>query len=654
MKRYYFLQSVKDSNGELRVRALTDQFLEDGTPIYTDLNVHTPKEAKDYKGGARNEYPEGTLFCSDHLERCSFKNTGTPFYSVYVNNDDKTTPNFHPISADPNFKYLKPSHKDDDMNTAYVMYTVMGTNELEDVGEEDSSDDAKGAVKAYYSPADENGLARPEDPAWKERYDGQLEAEAQLFINWMNSIFKDKNLKLKIRLTMGATAATFEKLHRMGETIDSMASTPRFEAFLAAEKTCYEDFSIITDIKYSPLKAYLTWIEKEHDGRKECSAVERNATNPKELSDAITIVGFAVSNMTSVMDSPNAADKDRIMKALQAGFTLDDLIDPDNIRQATDIRDYTNKLTDGTIKLPERLAASGASYIDMLLADKKNALPKDKDGFHVDERTWKILLENLYRRRNTMLIGPSGSGKTEVIKLLCDRTGTPYTIIQMGSITDPTEQLIGKMDIDSLTGGTVFDYAEFALAIQRPGVIILDEINRIPKNGENTIYGCLDRTRELPAAGAKSSDCRTIKVHPDCCFFATANIGAQFTGTKEIDEALNTRFLKVEMDYMSISDEQKILMSRTGVGREEAKNIAFVAHNVREMAAKGDIQTSISTRETLTCAELVADGFSQLEAMELVFLPLYDAGCGHSDPTSERMQIKNVISQRFKNKKDAA
>ena len=49
---------------------------------------------------------------------------------------------------------------------------------------------------------------------------------------------------------------------------------------------------------------------------------------------------------------------------------------------------------------------------------------------------------------------------------------------------------------------------------------------------------------------------------------------------------------------------------------------ANVALTVRSLYGTQEISCTISTRETLAAARLVADGWSSLEAMELTFLPL--------------------------------
>jgi len=215
----------------------------------------------------------------------------------------------------------------------------------------------------------------------------------------------------------------------------------------------------------------------------------------------------------------------------------------------------------------------------------------------------------------------------------------------MGLISDPTEQLVGKMDIDEKTGGTRFDWAKFALAVQQPGIVLLDELNRIPKNGANALFSCLDDTRELSADGAKGTDRRTVRVHPECIFFATANIGDEYTGTNEIDAALDTRFMHVEMDFIDADDEARILTARTGVGADDACVICNVARQIRRSSAESGLRP-VSTRETLRCARRVAGGFEVRQAMEDVFLTLYRDDRSDSD-CSERQQVRSIIQGVF-------
>ena len=650
MKYYFFQTSEQLRGGDMKptLRALPGQTLEDGSPIDTNLNVQSPKTPGESIHGNRLEYPVGTYFCSTH---CHLKTTsnGVTFYSVYDDQQGPTAkhPEFYPVSDDPNFSYMSKDHRNEQMNNAFTLFMAgIDPNSYEEV--QTAPAPAKTVSFAKMSPADKNGIARDEDPNWTERYQGQLEEELSLFGNWIRKIFAEKKIDLPSRIVMSSVSGTFDALHRMGETIDSMMSRARFDNFLAAEKLSYDDFAAL--VGTGPHKKYLAWLYEEHLQRKVCTAYERNPDKKDELLDASMVLcqsHNAISGKLSASDNKDALDN--LKKAIKAGWTLDEMLDPETMKLADSYPEYTKKLADGTIPLPVQEIANGASFIDNLLADKKNAKPKDKDGFHVEDTTWKILLRNLKQGVSTMLVGPSGCGKTEVILELCRKTGTPWTIIQMGTITDPTEQLVGQQKLRTNDLGhdeIYFDWADFAKAIQRPGVIILDEINRIPKNGENMLFSCLDGTRELSASGAGSNEQRTLKVHPECVFFATANIGSAFTATKQMDAALVTRFMPVEVDYLPMAIETKILISRTGIDEEDAKNISFVANSIRSMHAKEDVDNVVSTRETLRCASLVKDGFSCLEAMELCFLPIFENGLGVCD----RNKVKEVIMARFNNK----
>ena len=166
--------------------------------------------------------------------------------------------------------------------------------------------------------------------------------------------------------------------------------------------------------------------------------------------------------------------------------------------------------------------------------------------------------------------------------------------------------------------------SKFTQDIQKPGVILLDELSRAPVTTNNILFPCLDSRRMLPVEMAGGDELRSIPVHPDCVFVATANVGAEYTGTMSLDRALVGRFFPLELDYMPLECEVQVLTKRCGILPADAENIASVAGTVRSLYGKQEISCTISTRETLAAARLVADGWSSLEAMELTFLPLFE------------------------------
>lgn len=263
------------------------------------------------------------------------------------------------------------------------------------------------------------------------------------------------------------------------------------------------------------------------------------------------------------------------------------------------------------------------SLLDKIRSDKRYNVPQvEKEGFFVRENDWYHLIRNILTKRPTMITGPSGTGKTELIALIAKKMGLELCIYNMGTMIDPISGLLGVHRL--VQGGSVFDYAKFTQDIQKPCIVLLDELSRAPLSCNNILLPCLDSRRELPVDIAGGNGARNIKVHPDCVFIATANIGSEYTGTTQMDRALVDRFQIREIEYMDADNESKVLAKRCKIDLNEAKIIVETARTVRNLYNKGEVSSSLSTRETLSAADMVADGWSVLEAMETSFLPFFE------------------------------
>lgn len=269
----------------------------------------------------------------------------------------------------------------------------------------------------------------------------------------------------------------------------------------------------------------------------------------------------------------------------------------------------------------------------------------DEDGFWVDRKTFELVARNLQKKVHTLLWGPSGTGKTEVVYALAAGMDYEVCAYDMGSMHDPMSQMLGTHRI-SAEGKSVFDYARFVSDVSegpRDGfkgrVVLLDELNRAPLTTLNILFPCLDARRTLPVEMAGGEDARSVPVDRNVVFVATANIGAEFTGTQELDKALKTRFLFHQLGYMPENEEVSVLRRRCGISEADARNIVRVAGVIRENHRKGELGEDVSTRETLRAASLIADGWSATEAMELVFLPIFEG----TDSIGERSVVKKIF-----------
>ena len=351
-------------------------------------------------------------------------------------------------------------------------------------------------------------------------------------------------------------------------------------------------------------------------------------------------IGTVFATERLILNSKNGTEYYAAGAIFPVGLALDQYVDTAHIA-SKEMQDAYIEYQKAQEVQPEPLENTVAAPIGTLRERllKKHRKPTiAKDGFWIKDINWHLILRNIAQKVNTMMIGPTGTGKTELVMLAAKSMGLPCHIFDMGSMYDPISGMLGVHRLQK-GGESVFDYAEFTKAVSQPGIVLLDELSRAPVTTLNILFPCLDSRKTLPVEMAGGDGLRAIKVHPDCVFFATANIGAEYTGTMSMDRALVDRFMSLELDYVPMNEEMKVLMSRYNINATDAKNVCKTAEEIRNLAKKQEISTPVSTRHTMSVAALVQDGWSALEAMETVFLPMYEGTMSEG----ERSVISKVI-----------
>lgn len=271
-------------------------------------------------------------------------------------------------------------------------------------------------------------------------------------------------------------------------------------------------------------------------------------------------------------------------------------------------------------------------------------------GLMMSDAKWKVLVRNVSAytkddiRYNVLLVGHAGGGKTYAARKVAEALNRPIFFFNMGATQDPRATLIGNTQLDP-EKGTFFSSSEFVKAIQtEDAIIILDEVTRINDDGANILFPVLDTTRELRLDEAPGAP--TVAVHPSVTIVATGNIGAEYTGTRTLDRAFDERFIKFEMDLLSVEDEITLMNIHYGDGISDAdkRRLAEIARDTRNEATSDTARISkfISTRTVLYAAEFVRDGFSLNETAEQVIYPLFDNSGGVD---SERTYIKQLVQK---------
>lgn len=315
--------------------------------------------------------------------------------------------------------------------------------------------------------------------------------------------------------------------------------------------------------------------------------------------------------------SISSADLDR--KAISVGDKF--VIDGEKLRWITDYNYYTYR--GDVTALEESDWTPPKSLKTELQENEASVCPNiNEHGFYLPQEKFTLLVRNIKKGINTMLLGATGTGKTQSIQLIAKQLNIPCRIYDMGAMHDPISDLLGVHRL--VEGSSVFDYARFVDDVQQPGIIVLDELSRCMPTCLNILFPVLDHRRTLPVEIAGCKDTREVKVHDQCVFVATANIGIEYTGTSTLDKALSNRFFPIEFDYLSTENEAKVLEKRSEIITADAQMISSIANKLRNMYQKSELSCSVSTRETLMISDLVHDGWSLVDSLKAVLLPLYD------------------------------
>lgn len=248
--------------------------------------------------------------------------------------------------------------------------------------------------------------------------------------------------------------------------------------------------------------------------------------------------------------------------------------------------------------------------------------PKHSAQLCIPLKKWEFLCHTLYLKKYPFLLGPKGCGKSSVAKELADAMGMVYYAFDMGQAFKPKKLFLGGLVIGD-EGRTKAVRSEFfqAFTSDKPTLIFLDELTRIPMVAANFLMTILDRQQSY--LYDEDSGIRYVKGE-NVLFVAAGNTGFAYVSTQRLDSAFEDRFIKVQLDYLTPEEEADLIVLRyPTVPAKTAALLAETARVLRYAEQKEALSVSLSTRQVLDAAAYIPLGYSLKETIEEVILTNY-------------------------------
>ena len=222
---------------------------------------------------------------------------------------------------------------------------------------------------------------------------------------------------------------------------------------------------------------------------------------------------------------------------------------------------------------------------------------------------WEKALAAILARENLLLTGPKATGKNVLAENLAAVFGRPAWDISFYLNTDAAS-LIGT---DTFRDGQVsFRQGPVTQCAEQGGFGVLDEINMARNESLAVLHATLDFRRIIDIPGY-----RRIHLHEAARFIGTMNYG--YAGTREINEALASRFMIIQMPVISEENLRKLILDKFPNLRETyADQFAQLFEDIRRKCDGGEISTNaLDLRGLLAAILMMSRGLPAVSALEL-------------------------------------
>lgn len=263
--------------------------------------------------------------------------------------------------------------------------------------------------------------------------------------------------------------------------------------------------------------------------------------------------------------------------------------------------------------------------------EMEKRIPSPRYNYYGTE-IWEEALSTILAGENLLLVGPKATGKNVLAEGLSQAFGRPQWDISLYVNTDAAS-LIGtdtfKNGEVSLRKGPILKCAE------EGGFGILDEVNMAKNESLAVLHAALDFRHVIDVPGYER-----VELDEATRFIGTMNYG--YAGTREINEALASRFMIIQMPVITEENLKKLIASNFPSLKDEfVAQFAELFSEIRKKCEGGEISTkALDLRGLLSAIHMMENGLGVNAALQLgIVNKCFDS--------YERQLVDDIITVRF-------
>ena len=244
----------------------------------------------------------------------------------------------------------------------------------------------------------------------------------------------------------------------------------------------------------------------------------------------------------------------------------------------------------------------------------------------------EMAIAGILKGENLLLAGPKATGKNVLAENLAFIFGRPIYNVSFHVNTNSGDLIGTDTFVDNevrLRKGSIYQCAEYG------GFGVLDEINMAKNDAVSVLHATLDYRRSIDVPGYDK-----IELHPAARFIGTMNYG--YAGTRELNEALVSRFLVIDMPPQTEESLHFIFRKMFPHAKEKAvEQFVGIFMDLQLKCMNSEISTrALDLRGLFAAMKIVDTGLSPWLAVKMgVINKTFD--------TFEKEIVEDVVSTRI-------